>query len=163
MAAIQLENTDVDHLNPWAAHYGPRIRHNCREGEEDTSGERYEFYTDMLEVSPQFLMSHSLTLVTCLLTVREQSLRRLLRQHGAEIQTSINKNLEWFMRYLSRLRRSIKTGLPMKAGENNMNNVLRNANSYSALRSTDQSALSILLCSLEAVRALRSSVFTIWL
>ncbi|CAI5494947.1 unnamed protein product [Closterium sp. Naga37s-1] len=42
--------------------------------------------------------------------VREQSLRKILRQHEMEIQAAIDKNIGWFSHYLSRLRLSSRAG-----------------------------------------------------
>ncbi|GJP42949.1 hypothetical protein CLOM_g2469 [Closterium sp. NIES-68] len=42
--------------------------------------------------------------------LREQSLRKILRQHEMEIQAAIDNNIGWFSRYLSRLRLSSRAG-----------------------------------------------------
>ncbi|CAI7750867.1 unnamed protein product, partial [Closterium sp. NIES-53] len=42
--------------------------------------------------------------------LREQSLRKILRQHEMEIQAAIDKNIGWFSHYLSRLRLSSRAG-----------------------------------------------------
>ncbi|CAI7783367.1 unnamed protein product [Closterium sp. NIES-54] len=57
-------------------------------------------------VNPDFLPS----LPSIAEAVREQSLRKILRQHEMEIQAAIDKNIGWFSHYLSRLRLSSRAG-----------------------------------------------------